>query len=78
LRVLLGGLIGGLKRWLNRQHYRYIARRRLEMSIPKILWDSQSFAITLLFNRFDPPVIDGGQIYVPNYNGGVDLYRLAR
>ena len=44
----------------------------------KVLWDSQSFAITFLFNKFDPPVIDGGQIYVPNYNGGVDLYRLAQ
>jgi hypothetical protein len=44
----------------------------------KVLWDSQRFAITFLFNKFDPPVIDGGQIYVPNYNGGVDLYRLAQ
>ena len=42
-----------------------------------VLWDSQQFAITFLFNKFDPPVIDGGQIYVPNYNGGVDLYRLT-
>jgi hypothetical protein len=30
-----------------------------------------------LFNKFDPPVIDGGHIYVPNYNGGVDVYRLV-
>ena len=44
----------------------------------KVLWDSQSSAIQFLFNKFDPPVIDGGQIYVPNYNGGVDLYRLAQ
>jgi hypothetical protein len=44
----------------------------------KVLWDSQTFAIQFLFNKFDPPVIDGGQIYVPNYNGGVDLYRLAQ
>ena len=44
----------------------------------KVLWDSQRFAITFLFNKFDPPVINGGQIYVPNYNGGVDLYRLAQ
>ena len=44
----------------------------------KVLWDSQRFAITFLFNKFDPPVIDGGQIYVPNYNGGVDLYRLVQ
>lgn len=44
----------------------------------KVLWDSQSFAIQFLFNKFNPPVIDGGQIYVPNYNGGVDLYRLTK
>jgi hypothetical protein len=44
----------------------------------KVLWDSQRLAITFLFNKFDPPVIDGGQIYVPNYNGGVDLYRLVQ
>jgi hypothetical protein len=43
----------------------------------KVLWDSQQWAITFLFNKFDPPVIDGGQIYVPNYNGGVDVYRLT-
>jgi hypothetical protein len=44
----------------------------------KVLWDSQSFAIQFLFNKFNPPVIDGGQIYVPNYNGGVDLYQLVQ
>jgi hypothetical protein len=44
----------------------------------KVLWDSQQFAVTFLFNKFNPPVIDGGQIYVPNYNGGVDLYRLVQ
>ena len=43
----------------------------------KVLWDSQQWNIQFLFNKFDPPVVDGGQIYVPNYNGGVDLYRLA-
>lgn len=44
----------------------------------KVLWDSQRWGVQFLFNKFDPPVIDGGQIYVPNYNGGVDLYRLVR
>jgi hypothetical protein len=44
----------------------------------KVLWDSQNFAIQFLFNKFNPPVIDGGQIYVPNYNGGVDLYQLVQ
>jgi hypothetical protein len=43
----------------------------------KVLWDSQRWGVAFLFNKFDPPVIDGGQIYVPNYNGGVDLYTLA-
>jgi hypothetical protein len=43
----------------------------------KVLWDSQRFAVAFLFNKFDPPVIDGGQIYVPNYDGGVDVYRLV-
>jgi hypothetical protein len=43
----------------------------------KVLWDSQVFNVQFLFNKFDPPVIDGGQIYVPNYSGGVDLYRLV-
>jgi hypothetical protein len=44
----------------------------------KVLWDSQRWGVQFLFNKFNPPVIDGGQIYVPNYNGGVDLYRLAQ
>ncbi|HUA93336.1 MAG TPA: hypothetical protein VL991_12260 [Terracidiphilus sp.] len=43
----------------------------------KVLWDSQTWGIQFLYNKFDPPVIDGGQIYVPNYNGGVDVYTLA-
>jgi hypothetical protein len=42
-----------------------------------VLWDSQTWGVQFLFNKFDPPVIDGGQIYVPNYNGGVDVYTLA-
>jgi hypothetical protein len=44
----------------------------------KVLWDSQQWNVQFLFNKFNPPVVDGGQIYVPNYNGGVDLYRLAQ
>jgi hypothetical protein len=44
----------------------------------KVLWDSQTWAVGFLYNKFDPPVIDGGQIYVPNYNGGVDVYQLTQ
>ena len=43
----------------------------------KVLWDSQRWGVAFLFNKFDPPIIDGGQIYVPNYNGGVDVYTLT-
>lgn len=42
------------------------------------LWDSQRLGVQFQFNKFDPPVIDGGQISVPNYNVGVDLYRLTQ
>jgi len=44
----------------------------------KVLWDSQTWNVQFLFNKFDPPVIDGGKIYVPNYNGGVDVYQLTQ
>ena len=44
----------------------------------RVLWDSQRWGVQFLFNKFNPPVIDGGQIYVPNYNGGVDLYGLVQ
>lgn len=44
----------------------------------RVLWDSQAWGVQFLFNKFNPPVIDGGQIYVPNYNGGVDVYRLTQ
>jgi hypothetical protein len=40
--------------------------------------DSQQFNVTFLFNKFNPPVVDGGQVYVANYNGGVDVYRLTQ
>jgi len=44
----------------------------------QVLWDSQRWNVQFLYNKFNPPVIDGGQIYVPNYNGGVDVYRLTQ
>ena len=29
----------------------------------KVLWDSQRWNVQFPFNKFNPPVIDGGQIY---------------
>lgn len=43
----------------------------------QVLWDSQRWGVQFMFNKFNPPVIDGGTIIVPNYSGGVDLYRLT-
>jgi hypothetical protein len=42
-----------------------------------VLWDSQQWGIGFIFNKFDPPVVDGGLVYVANYNGGVDVYQLT-
>lgn len=43
-----------------------------------VIWDSQQWNIQFLFNKFNPPIVDGGQVYIPNYNGGVDVYKLAQ
>jgi hypothetical protein len=40
----------------------------------KVLWDSQEFALAYLYNKFQPPIVWQGQVYLPNYNGGVDVY----
>jgi len=39
-----------------------------------VLWDSERWGITFVFNKFLPPIVDGGQVYVANYTGGVDIY----
>jgi hypothetical protein len=54
----------------------FVANPDGSQTIP-VLWDSQQWNIQFLFNKFNPPIVDGGQVYVPNYNGGVDLYTLA-
>ena len=42
-----------------------------------VLWDSQAQAVPFMFNKFLPPIVDGGKLFVPNYSGGVDVYGLA-
>jgi hypothetical protein len=54
----------------------FIANPDGSKTIP-VLWDSQQWNVQFLFNKFNPPIVDGGQVYVPNYNGGVDVYTLA-
>jgi hypothetical protein len=41
---------------------------------PECRVDSQRWAIAFKYNKFATPMVDGGQVHVPNYNGGVDVY----
>jgi hypothetical protein len=41
----------------------------------RVLWDSQHWGIPYKFNKFMPPVIDGGEIILPNYDGSVMIFR---
>lgn len=43
----------------------------------KVLWSSAWFNWDIWFNKFMPPVIDGGQIYYANYNGGIMVMNLV-
>jgi hypothetical protein len=40
----------------------------------KVLWDSQRWGIAYIYNKFMAPTVYKGQVYLPNYNGGVDVY----
>jgi hypothetical protein len=42
-----------------------------------VLWDSQQWGITYQHNKFNPPVVDGGKIFLTTYNDGVDVYGLS-
>jgi hypothetical protein len=42
----------------------------------KVLWDSQAQGVSFLYNKFDPPVVSGGKLFVPNYNDSIDVYAL--
>jgi hypothetical protein len=43
----------------------------------KVLWDSAAWNITFSHNKFNRPVVSGGLIYCPTYNGQTDVYQLA-
>lgn len=44
----------------------------------QVLWDSQRWGWQITFNKFCPPIIDGGEIIYPNYSGGVELLGLGQ
>lgn len=43
----------------------------------KLLWSSADWGLGFSFNKFNPPVVAGGKIYVPTYDATVDVYGLA-
>jgi hypothetical protein len=45
--------------------------------VVKVLWDSQAEAVTFIYNKYDPPVVSGGKLFVPTYADGIDVYALA-
>jgi outer membrane protein assembly factor BamB len=42
----------------------------------KLLWDSKRSGVTFNFSKFCPPMVADGKLYVPTYNGRVDVYAL--
>lgn len=55
----------------------YDAENFLSGGILKVLWDSQAWGINFVYNKFNPPVISGGKIFVPTYADTTDVYGLA-
>ena len=41
------------------------------------LWDSQDWNIHFSHNKFNIPIVSGGKVYVPTYDGTIDVYGLA-
>jgi hypothetical protein len=37
----------------------------------QVLWDSQAQGVAFVFNKFDPPVVNGGKVFLPTYNNMV-------
>ena len=43
----------------------------------RVLWDSQDWNLGFSFCKFTPPVVANGRLYVPTYDGRIDVYGLA-
>jgi hypothetical protein len=44
----------------------------------KVLWDSQRWGVPYIYNKFMAPTVSNGRIYLPNYDGGVEVFSLAQ
>jgi outer membrane protein assembly factor BamB len=43
----------------------------------RVLWDSQDWNHAFSFCKFTPPVVANGKLYLPTYDGRIDVYGLA-
>ena len=43
----------------------------------KVLWDSQRWGVPYVYNKFMTPTVWNGRIYLPNYDGGVEVFGLG-
>lgn len=44
----------------------------------ELLWDSERWGVAYLFSKFMPPIVWNGRVYLPDYNGGVQVFGLAQ
>ena len=44
----------------------------------QVLWDSQRWGIAYVYNKFMPPTVWNGRVYLPNYQGGVMIFGLGQ
>jgi hypothetical protein len=44
----------------------------------KVLWDSQRWGVAYIYNKFMTPTVWNGRIYLPNYDGGVEVFGLGQ
>jgi hypothetical protein len=42
----------------------------------KLLWDSQRARVAYTHSKFSAPVVADGKLFVPTYDGRVDMYTL--
>lgn len=43
----------------------------------RVLWDSEAANLPFIYNKFTPPVVANGRVFVATYDGRVDVYGLA-
>ena len=64
--------VAGIVRAYDATHFQ---NTQPDKTIP-LLWDSQRVGVNFTYAKFCPPVVANGKLYVPTYDGRVDVYGL--